>query len=99
MKKSLLFLTLLGILILPQIAFAITIGDILSSIIINVVKPIAIFAVITLWVVTGILFLAAQGDPGKLGLAKAALIASLVGTVIVVLAPIMAGIIGNSLGL
>ena len=99
MKKSLLFLTLLGILILPQIAFAITIEGILSSIVINVVKPIAIFAVITLWVVTGILFLVAQGDPGKLGLAKAALIASLVGTVIVVLAPIMAGIIGNSLGL
>jgi len=90
---------LLGILLLPQIASALTIGDILGSIMLNVVKPVAIFAVITLWVVTGILFLVAQGEPGKLTLAKSALIASLVGTVVVVVAPIAANIIGASLGL
>lgn len=102
MNKKILFLVLLGALILPQIISAqtgITIASMLESIILNVVKPVAIFAVITLWVATGIIFLTAQGDPGKLNLGKTALIAAIVGTIIVVLAPIAADIIGNSLGI
>jgi hypothetical protein len=50
-----------------------------------------------LWVLTGILFLIAQGDPGKLNIAKAALFTSIAGTIIVILAVSAQTIISNSL--
>ena len=42
--------------------------------------------VVILWVVTGILFLVAQGDPGKLTQARHSLLASAAGTVLIVVA-------------
>jgi len=74
MKKYLLFLTSLSVLAVPKITFGQTITGMLCSVTANVVRPVAIFIVVTLWVVTGILFLVAQGEPGKLATAKNALI-------------------------
>jgi len=96
MKKTSLLILLAGIFI-PAFASAQTIATMLENILTKVVQPVAVFAVITLWVVTGILFLTAQGDPGKLDKARQAMIWAIVGTAITVLAPFMATIVGNSL--
>lgn len=42
--------------------------------------------VVILWVVTGILFLSASGDPSKLSSARKSLLAAVVGTVLVIVA-------------
>jgi len=99
-NKKILFLILLAfVLILPTAASAQTIEGMIGSFIANVVRPIAVGAVIALWVVTGILFLTAQGDPGKLKTANMALISAVIGTAIVIVAPIASNIVANSLGI
>ena len=91
MKKKLLFLVLLGILILPTTALAaqcpggLTITNMVCNVS-NVVYTVGGILVIIFWVITGILFLAAQGAPEKLGTAKKALFAAIGGTIIVILA-------------
>ena len=85
MKKNLLTLILLSALLLPIVASAQSITTMVG----NVAKVIIIVAgiiVVVLWVVTGVLFLAAQGAPEKLTKAKSALIGAIIGTVIVILA-------------
>ena len=99
-NKKTLFLILLGVvLVLPSLVSAQTIAGMVESFIFNVVRPIAIGAVIALWVVTGILYLTAQGDPSKLKLANMALISAIIGTAIVIIAPIASEIVANSLGI
>jgi len=87
MNKKILFLILLGILILPVIALAddITITGMVANVE-AIISYIAGAVVVILWITTGLLFLLAQGDPGKTNSAKAALYAAVIGTVIVVLA-------------
>ena len=73
MKKSLLFLTLLGALILPlsSSAFAdlpLGTGPTITSLFTNILSAVwLIFTgiAVILFVFAGILFLAAQGDPAK----------------------------------
>ncbi|OGZ72612.1 MAG: hypothetical protein A2998_01460 [Candidatus Staskawiczbacteria bacterium RIFCSPLOWO2_01_FULL_37_25b] len=98
MNKKILFLVLLGVLVLPAMALAqnITITGMVQNVA-KVVWTVGTIIVIILWVITGVLFLAAQGDPGKLKTAKTALFTSIAGTVIIILAFSVAGIIENAI--
>lgn len=104
MNKKILFLTLLGVLVLPTISLAadcpggITLGN-MACVITGQVVLVATFIVVIMWVVTGILFLTAQGDPGKLNSAKTALFASIGGTILIILANSAILFVGNSFGL
>lgn len=88
-KKNLI---LVAILATPGLAFAqavppspITItGMVVAAV--NTALFIASGIVVILWVVTGILFLQAQGAPDKLSTAKKALIAAVAGTLLVIIA-------------
>lgn len=99
MNKKISFLVLLGALLLPIVASAQTIATLVDNVLVNVAWPIAIAAIVIFWITTGILFLSAMGSPDKLGLARKALIASVAGTIIIILAASAVIIIRNSLGL
>ena len=99
MNKKILFLILLiSVLVLPLAASAYT-ND--ANTIANNVKEltvqIGVAIVVIGWVITGILYLTAGGAPDKLGTAKKALIACVIGTVVVVIAEagyaVIAGIV------
>lgn len=98
-KKILTLILLAGALVLPVSAGAQTIGQMVRNVVNNVVWPFAVGLVVILWIVTGLLFLLAQGDPGKLTNAKGALVAALIGTVIVVISSIAMTVVCNALGI
>lgn len=95
MNKKILFSVLLIALILPSITYAQRIEDIFAAAA-TVVLNVATYIVIILWVVTGILYLLALGDPGKLKTANGALLTSVAGTIVVVLAHLAVPIIKNT---
>lgn len=101
MNKKLLFLILLGILILPTtVSGQVIYNTSITDMAVNVawaVWFIATLVVVICWVVTGILFLTAMGDPTKLGTAKKALFAAVGGTIIIILAYSAIGIIEKAL--
>ena len=86
MSKKILLLILLGVLILPSFASAEVTVKTMVCAAISTTWIIAVGVVIILWIVTGILFLIAQGNPAKLTAARTALITSIAGTVLVILA-------------
>jgi uncharacterized membrane protein (DUF485 family) len=86
MNKKILFLILLGVLILPSLASAdISIQGMVEGAV-NTTWIIAAGVVVILWVVTGLLFLLAQGSPEKVNSAKKSLLAAIAGTVLVIVA-------------
>lgn len=98
-NKKILFLILLGVLALPSLASAqVTIQSIVYSI-----EQTALFiasaVVVILWIITGILFLTAQGAPEKLTSAKKALFAAVAGTVLVIIAGSAIALVGQAIGL
>lgn len=98
MKKILLSLILLFFLIFPNIILAA--GEIITGMVENVTNIIVFIGtilVVIFFIITGILFLTAQGAPEKLSLAKKALFASIAGTAIVILAQVAKTIIENAL--
>ncbi|MEK7658824.1 MAG: hypothetical protein AAB352_03090 [Patescibacteria group bacterium] len=97
-EKILTLILLASILILPGIATAQTVAGMVTNVVNNVVWPFAIGAVVVLWIATGLMFLTAQGEPGKLTNAKSALVFAIAGTVIVVIANLAIGIVCNALG-
>lgn len=97
-NKKILFLILLAILVLPFAVSAQTIAGMANAIALQVVA-VGTWIVVIFWVVTGILFLTAQGEPGALTKAKMALFASIAGTIIVILAMSSRVFICNSFGL
>ncbi|MDO8486455.1 MAG: hypothetical protein Q7S77_02055 [Candidatus Staskawiczbacteria bacterium] len=97
-KNKLILISLLGILVLPNIVFAQTIQVLITNVVNNVVWPIAIGIIVVLWIVTGVLFLTALGDSSKLTAAKNSLLASIAGTIIIVIANSVIAIIRNALG-
>ena len=98
-KQKILFLILSVILILPNLVFAeVTIKSMIESVVSKVVWPIAAGVAVTLWIITGILFLSAQGAPEKLKQAKTALFTAIAGTVLVILAYSAIELIKNALG-
>jgi hypothetical protein len=100
-KKGLLLSILLTSLISPISASAqpvlnLTITGLVGNVA-SVIWTVATIIIIMFWVITGLLFLMAAGDPGKIGTAKKALFAAVGGTVIVILAYSVTNIISNAL--
>ncbi len=86
MNKKILFLILSGVIILPGLTFAaVTIQSMVDAAV-QTALYIASGVVVILWVMTGIIFLTAQGAPEKLSTGKKALIASVAGTVLIIIA-------------
>jgi len=99
MNKKILFVVLLAVILLPTKILAVaTIADMAGAIATQVVK-VGEFIVIIMWIVTGILFLTAQGDPGKLNAAKTGLFASIAGTIIIIIAVNAVTFVKNSFGI
>ncbi len=97
-----IFVLAIGLITLPLLASAQGEGGIVSITqmaqnVAQVVWLVATIIIVILWVVTGILFLSAQGDPGKLKTAKTALFSAVGGTAIVILAYSAITIISNAL--
>ena len=90
MNKKILSLILLGaIIILPTIVLAEGSSTTLSQIagqVRTTVTTVGGSIVFIGWVVTGIMYLTAAGAPEKLGTAKKALVACVIGTVLIILA-------------
>jgi len=84
-NKKTLFLILLATVALPCLASAQTLGE-MAKAAADTALAVATGVVVVMWVVSGILFLLAAGDPGKLGTAKTGLIAAVIGTVVVIIA-------------
>lgn len=97
MNKKILFLILLGVVVLPSLASAqqVTVQTIVQGAV-TTTFYIADGVVVILWVITGILFLSAQGAPEKLNSAKKALLASVAGTVLVIVASSAVYLVGNA---
>lgn len=99
MKKILLYSILLAaVLVLPNLAFAQDLGSMAAAVAGQVVV-VGTWIVVIMWVATGILFLMAQGDPGKLNAAKTALFCAIAGTILIIIANSAIAIIKNSLGI
>ena len=98
MNKKTLFLILLAVLLLPFAASGQTFASMAASIA-NQVVIVATWIVVIMWVVTGIMFLTAGGEAGKINTAKTALFAAIGGTILVILANSSVAIVKNSFGI
>jgi hypothetical protein len=94
-NKKILFLILLGVLVLPAIVLGVgpTLPGLATSIE-NAAITIGVTLVTIGWLIAGILYLTAAGSPEKVETAKKAMIACVIGTLLVVLAT-TAGSIAN----
>lgn len=100
-SKKILFLILLGVVIIPGLSLADS-SFAISTMAQAAVKTtfyIADAVVVILWVITGILFLAAQGAPEKLKSAKTALLTAVIGTVVVIVADSAVYLVSNAFNL
>ena len=97
MNKKTLFLILLAIISMPlaSVSAVNTLGGMAQAIAGQVII-VGTWIVVIMWVVTGILFLTALGDPSKLNSAKMALFAAIGGTIIILLANGACSFINNS---
>lgn len=85
MNKKILFLILAVTIALPLVSSAINSPDKMAAQIEKYAMTIGGSVIVIGWVITGILYLLAAGSPEKLGTAKKALIATVIGTVIVII--------------
>jgi len=97
-KKILTLIFLALVFIVPNIASAQSIVTMAVAVKDNVLA-VGFAIVIIFWVVTGILFLTAQGEPAKLNTAKMALFAAIGGTILIILANVATDFVKNSFGL
>ncbi|MBI2050062.1 MAG: hypothetical protein HYT35_01225 [Candidatus Staskawiczbacteria bacterium] len=99
MSKKILFLILVGIFVLPLIVTAqaqpsgIAVLDKVLDNIGKVVIAIGTALIVVGFVVAGVMYLASAGNTEKMGTAKKALVASIIGAVIVTLAIAANGIV------
>lgn len=98
MNKKILFFVLLSLILLPISSSATTLGSMAESAM-NAIVTAAGFIVVIIWVVTGILFLMAMGDPSKLNAAKIGLISAVIGTVLVILSQFAMDFVGGIFGI
>lgn len=86
MKKVLIVIFLLGLLVLPIRAWALptTLSE-LGAVVIVAFWTVFIVIAVCYFIIAGILFATARGDPQKLSLARAALIWGVVGAVVGIL--------------
>jgi len=98
-KKALLINLLVAILIPTAFVAAETTLVGMTMYFAGQVVLIATWIIVIMWVVTGVLFLTAQGDPGKLNAGKTALLSSVAGTILVIIANGATRLIANSFDL
>lgn len=98
MNKKILFFTLLAFAIMPILTSATTLASMAESAMHAIVMA-AGFVVVIIWVITGILFLMAMGDPSKLNAAKIGLISAVIGTVLVIIAQYATDFVGGIFGI
>ncbi|MCX6721094.1 MAG: hypothetical protein NT026_00600 [Candidatus Staskawiczbacteria bacterium] len=99
MNKKTIFLILLAAAIsLPVLASAQTLAGMAEAIAGQVVL-VGTWIVVIMWVVTGILFLTAQGEPAKLNAAKTGLFAAIGGTILIIIASSAILFVKNSFGI
>ena len=98
MDKKILISSLLSSILLPAMALAATIEGMVDAAV-RTTLYIGGGIVVILWVVTGILFLTAQGDPSKTSSAKKALLAAIAGTVLIIVASGAVSLVSNAFGL
>jgi len=85
MNKKILFLILLSVIIIPVVIQAATVKEMADNVE-KLVVTIGTVIVVIGWIIAGILYLTAWGAPEKIGTAKKAMIAAIIGTVLVVFA-------------
>jgi len=101
MNKKISLLISSAVTALPGLVFAadaVTIKTMVNAAV-KTTLYIASGVVVILWIITGLLFLTAQGDPGKLGSAKTALFASVAGTLLVIVAASALSLVGSAFGI
>ena len=86
MNKKILFLVLLAVIFLPLGVYGIASPTQIAENVKDAAVTIGAAIVVIGWVVSGILFLMAAGNPTKVETAKKAMIASIIGTVLVIIA-------------
>ena len=98
MNKKVIFIALLGILFIPLLAKA---ADAYNTILAvkNIVIALGAAIIVIGWVVTGILYLTAGGAPDKLGTAKKALIACVIGTAAIIISSFASEFVSTALNL
>jgi uncharacterized membrane protein (DUF485 family) len=94
LNKKILILFLSAVIILPGLASAADLASMARGAA-ETALAVATGVVVVMWVVAGIMFLLAAGDPGKLGGAKTGLIAAVIGTAIVIIANGAIGFVGG----
>ena len=97
MNKKILIILLLAVLAAPALTLAegdVTLGS-MAQAAASTALAVATGVVVVMWVVAGIMFLVAAGDPGKLGGAKTGLIAAIAGTVVVIVANGAVSLVGG----
>ncbi len=88
-KKILFSILLFGILVAPALVLGQGDGGKAAEVADNVralAVAIGLAIVVIGWVIAGILYLTAAGDPSKLKIAKNAMIAAIIGTILVIIA-------------
>jgi hypothetical protein len=98
MDKKLLLALLSVFLALPVLASAApTLISMANSLAMNIIG-VGYAVVVIGWIITGVLFLTAAGDPAKISTGKMALFASIAGTIIVILAQTAVSFVGSIFG-
>lgn len=98
-KKTLFLILLLSVLILPTATYAEkTLNDVVTAAADNLALLAGSLSIIA-FMVAGIIFITATGNPSRLQVAKAALLAAVVGIAIVVLAKGAEYFVGQFFGL
>ena len=83
-KKALFLILLLGVLIFPFFAQADLLG--MVNTLVGNLTPLAGGLATIAFIVSGIMFLSATGNPSRMTVAKGALVAAIIGIIIVLLA-------------
>lgn len=96
-KKIIFSFLVMAVLVLPAIASAYTLTGWLDNLKTNMIT-IGASVVVIGWIIAGILYLTAAGEPSKLGIAKNALVACVIGTILVGVAKVAADVISNAFG-
>ncbi len=98
MNKKNLIASISTALLVPALAFGQTIAG-MAQAIANQVVIVGTWIVVIMWVVSGIMFLMAAGDPGKVKDARTGLFAAIAGTIIIILAQGAIAFVKNSFGI
>jgi len=86
MNKKLLIIILLTVIASPFVAMAVNGPKEIGTAVADIAMTIGASIVVIGWVIAGILYLMSRGDPGKTKTAKDALVAAVIGTILVIIA-------------